>query len=269
MVPQGVTGELYVSGICLAEGYLNRQELTDTKFINNPFEQGTFSRMYRTGDLARWLPDGNIEFLGRTDDQVKVRGFRVEPGEIETAIQQHPAVDAVVVLALPGKQGGKELVAYIAAHQQLTVTDMRNYLGQLLPAYMIPSFFVQLDSLPYNTNGKINKKMLPDPLVAGLSAGNEYEAPRNETEEKLARIWKTLLGKDRIGVKDNFFELGGHSLQATQLIARIKKEFSVRINIQTLFNEPTIENISDHILFLLDQEQRMRNSEQLMEIDLL
>jgi acyl carrier protein len=111
--------------------------------------------------------------------------------------------------------------------------------------------------------------MLPDPLVAGLSAGNEYEAPRNETEEKLARIWKTLLGKDRIGVKDNFFELGGHSLQATQLIARIKKEFSVRINIQTLFNEPTIENISDHILFLLDQEQRMRNSEQLMEIDLL
>jgi acyl carrier protein len=178
-------------------------------------------------------------------------------------------VDAVVVLALPGKQGGKELVAYIAAHQQLTVTDMRNYLGQLLPAYMIPSFFVQLDSLPYNTNGKINKKMLPDPLVAGLSAGNEYEAPRNETEEKLARIWKTLLGKDRIGVKDNFFELGGHSLQATQLIARIKKEFSVRINIQTLFNEPTIENISDHILFLLDQEQRMRNSEQLMEIDLL
>lgn len=268
LVPPGVTGELYLGGICVADGYLNRPDLSEEKFISDPFRNEPGAKMYRTGDLGRWLPDGNIEFIGRIDDQVKIRGYRVELGEIETAIQLHPLVDSAVVVARSAKDATKELVAYIVSREVLNTTDLRAYLGKSLPAYMVPAYFVQLDTLPFTTNGKLNRKKLPDPEELGMSSGIEYIAPRNATEEKLVSIWQDVLGKERIGIKDNFFELGGHSLKATQLISRINKAFLVRINIQSIFNEPTIENISDHILFVLDQKNRASNKEALMEIEL-
>jgi len=243
--PIGVVGELCITGDGLARGYLNRQELTAEKFVDNPSEPGT--RMYKTGDHARWLQDGNIEFMGRIDHQVKIRGYRIELGEIENKLLSHEAVKEAVVIARADNNGNGYLCAYIAESKQLTIADLRKHLAKDLPDYMIPTYFIQIDKLPLTPNGKVDKKALPEP-DGNISTGVEYEAPRNATEEKLVDIWREVLGVKELGINDNFFELGGHSLKATSLLASIHKELSVEIPLREIFIAPTIKEMSKYIM---------------------
>ncbi|NRT44807.1 amino acid adenylation domain-containing protein/non-ribosomal peptide synthase protein (TIGR01720 family) [Clostridium beijerinckii] len=243
LVPIGVAGELYIAGHGLARGYLNRPELTAEKFIDNPFELGT--KMYKTGDLARWLPDGNIEFLGRIDNQVKIRGFRIELGEIENRLVENENIKEATVLVKENKDGEKYICAYVVSENSLEELDLRNYLRETLPEYMIPAYFVKLEKMPLTTNGKIDRGVLPEPsLNATLT---EYEAPRNEIEEILASIWSEVLGIEKVGINDNFFELGGHSLKATVLISKIHKELNKEVPLKELFRFPTIKELSKYI----------------------
>ncbi|MBB5624256.1 amino acid adenylation domain-containing protein [Pedobacter cryoconitis] len=235
--PVGVAGEICLGGDGLARGYLNRPELTEEKFVANPFVAG--EKIYRTGDLGRWLPDGSIEFIGRQDDQVKIRGHRIEPGEIANMLQENKEVEGALVLALPNQDGEYELVAYIVTKLYLNPSNIRLYLSRKLPAYMIPAHFVLLDEFPLTANGKIDKKRLPDPSGAG--SGTEYLAPRNETEEKLVSIWQKILKKEKIGVLDNFFEIGGHSLKATRLASQLHKEFDVKVELKEIFSNAVLE----------------------------
>ncbi|MVT11414.1 non-ribosomal peptide synthetase [Chitinophaga tropicalis] len=240
LVPVGVIGELCIGGVGVARGYLNKPELTAEKFVANPFRAG--ERMYRTGDLARWLADGSIEYLGRKDDQVKIRGFRIEPGEIETALQGHGSVTTAAVIARAVGSGEKELVAYVVGGEALQASTLRAYLGSLLPAYMVPGYFVQLEALPLSPNGKLDRKRLPSPEGMGLSGSHEYVAPRSETEKQLVEIWESILGKQQISIKDNFFELGGHSLKATRLASQIHKSFQVKLSLKELFSATVLED---------------------------
>ncbi len=244
IVPVGVAGELCIAGEGLARGYLNRPELTSEKFIDNPFEQGT--RMYRTGDLVRWLPDGNIEFLGRIDHQVKIRGYRIELGEIENKLLSYETVKETVVTARDDTDGNKYLCAYITGDEDIKVSELREYLSNSLPDYMIPSYFIQLDKLPLTQNGKLDRKALPKP-DGKISTGTEYEAPRSSAEEKLVEIWREVLGVEKIGINDNFFGLGGHSLKATSLASKIHKIMNVEVPLKEIFTNPTIKGISEYI----------------------
>lgn len=247
-VPIGAVGELYVSGAGLAVGYLNNVRLTAEKFLANPFKKGEY--MYQTGDLGKWLPNNNLEFLGRIDQQIKLRGFRIELGEIENGLQEHEHIKkALVVIHDPAdtqKKGEKLLCAYIVADKELTASALREYLAGKLPDYMIPSFFVKLDKIPLNTNGKVDWKALPPPDLQGET---EYVPPGNKMEEQLVEIWSTVLGRTRelIGIKSNFFEMGGHSLSATVLIAEIHKAFEVKIPLVDIFRFPTIKGLTAHI----------------------
>ncbi len=240
LMPIGVSGELCISGDGLARGYLNRPELTKEKFVDNPFEIGT--KMYKTGDLARWIPDGNIEFLGRIDNQVKLRGFRIELGEIESILLGHVDVKETVVLSRENKYSDKYLCAYVVSEKKISELDLKSHLKKSLPKYMIPSYFVQVDKMPVTTNGKLNRKALPKPNLDVIL--NEYEAPRNEIEEKLSKIWSEVLGVKRVGINDDFFDLGGHSLKATVLISKIHKELNKEIPLKELFKKPTIKDLS-------------------------
>lgn len=242
--PIGVAGELCIGGYGVAREYLNNVELTEERFIKNPFEEK--ERIYKTGDLARWLPDGNVEFLGRIDFQVKIRGFRIELGEIENQLLKHEAVKEVIVVAKEDSTENKYLCAYITSEKALDIIELKEYLSQVLPDYMIPSYYVQLDKLPLTSNGKIDRKALPEP-DGFIKTEVEYEVPRDEIEKKLVDIWSEVLGVDRIGVNDNFFELGGHSLKATSLVARIYKELSVEIPIKEVFRIPTIRDMRKYI----------------------
>ena len=249
LVPIGVAGELYIGGVGLARGYLNRPELTAAKFIANPFGDG---RLYKTGDLARYCPDGNIEFLDRIDRQVKVRGFRIELGEIEAVLCRHPDLqDAIVVVLAEGSED-KRLVAYIVTRERKTVSSaqLRRFLQQRLPNYMVPAAFVPLEKLPLMPNGKVNRNALPMPEVQHF-ASKHFVAPVTATEERLAGIWTTVLKLDRVGIHDNFFELGGHSLLATQTISRISEEFGLNLLLRNLFEAPTIAELGDCIDILL------------------
>lgn len=260
LCPIGVVGDIYIAGDPLARGYLHQPELTNEKFVPNPFNPGT--RMYKSGDQGRWLPDGNIAFWGRKDGQVKVRGFRIEMGEIESALLTHPAVTKAVVTARAATDGEKELIAYIVSDEKFSDgAVLANYLMAKLPGYMIPTYFVPLDELPINANGKLDRKKLPSPEGAGLSLGAEYVAPRNENEEKLVRIWQEVLGREKIGVKDNFFAIGGHSLSATRLASFIRRDFGVSLNLPAIFNNATIENIS------LEIEKTYWANNQMFDID--
>jgi amino acid adenylation domain-containing protein len=243
LLPVGLTGEICITGGGLSAGYLNQPDLTAAKFVTNPFVPG--ERMYKTGDLGRWQADGTIVFCGRKDDQVKISGFRIELGEIEAALRLHEEIDnAVVIVRHNG--GEKELVAYIVSRATLHIPDLRAYLSNKLPAYMVPGYFVQLEEIPLTTNGKVDRKRLPDP--GNTLTGVEYVAPRNETEMKLAQIWEEILGREKIGVKDDFFDLGGQSLKATRVIMRVKKEFNIEIDLSSIFLEPTIEVLADKIM---------------------
>ncbi|MDM8550508.1 amino acid adenylation domain-containing protein [Desulfobacterales bacterium HSG2] len=240
-VPIGVIGELCIAGVNVGRGYLNKPELTEEKFVPDPFHPG--ERMYRTGDLCRWLPDGNIEYLGRNDFQVKIRGFRIELGEIENRLSSYGPVQDSVVVARE-IQDDYVLAAYMTGKEELSISKLRDHLKAGLPEYMIPSYFVQLESLPLNQSGKTDRKALPDPFETGMGPETEYIAPRNEAEEKLAAICQEVLGIEKVGIQDNFFELGGHSLKATQVVSRIHKEFGAEITLQAFFNKPTIEKLA-------------------------
>ncbi|MDF5731657.1 MAG: amino acid adenylation domain-containing protein [Rhizonema sp. PD38] len=253
-VPIGVTGELYVGGAGLAREYLNRPELTAERFIANPFVDG--ERLYKTGDRARYLPDGNIEFLGRIDFQVKIRGFRIEPGEVEAVVSQHPQVRQVVVIARSDCPGDKYLTAYIVPAQTTrasfqesapTIADLRHFLKQQLPDYMIPSVYVILDALPLTPNGKVDRRALPTPESFRLDKEAEYIAPRTLVEEMLAKIWAEVLGLEKVGIDDNFFDLGGHSLKATRVLSRVQEAFQIELPQISLFDEPMIAKFSQVI----------------------
>ncbi|MGW8960046.1 amino acid adenylation domain-containing protein, partial [Paenibacillus sp. NPDC055715] len=246
-VPIGVAGEMYVAGEGLARGYLNRPDLTAEKFVDSPFAEG--EKLYRSGDLAAWLPDGNIEYLGRIDHQVKIRGYRIELDEIETQLLNVEGVEEAVVLARQDGGGEKALVAYFVADRTLTVSEMRTSLAQEIPGYMIPSYFVQLERMPLTTNGKVDRKALPEPQ-GGLQTGVEYVAPRNRTESQLVKIWEEVLGYSGIGVLDNFFELGGHSLRATNLVSKIRKEMNVELPLRDVFRYMTVESMAGAIASL-------------------
>ncbi|TAF05877.1 MAG: amino acid adenylation domain-containing protein, partial [Nostocales cyanobacterium] len=238
IVPVGVPGELYIGGVALADGYLNREELTAERFIINPFD--TSSRLYKTGDLVRYLPDGNIEFLGRIDNQVKIRGFRIELGEIEAVLSQTADIQASCIIVREDNPGDKRLVAYIVANKTQTISQLRENLKARLPEYMIPSTFVYLESLPLTPSGKIDRLALPKPSI-NTETEDKYVAPTTPTEEILTGIWTQVLKIERVGIKDNFFELGGHSLLATQLVSRIRASFQVEIPLKNIFTSPTIE----------------------------
>ena len=217
----GIPGELHIGGVCVAQGYHNRHELTREKFIPDPFSRELGARLYKTGDMARYLPSGEIEFLGRGDDQVKIRGFRVELGEIEAALAKHPEVREVAVVAREDTPGEKRLVAYLVAVQEAkpTPTEFRHYLQQHLPDYMVPSTIVLLQAMPLTPNGKINRRGLPAPEVESCS--DEIAVATDAFQAQLVRIWEEVLGRKPIGIRDNFFELGGHSLLAARLMHRI------------------------------------------------
>jgi len=247
LVPIGVVGEICVSGDGVARGYSDRPELTAKKFVPNPFTEGR--KMYKTGDLGKWLPDGTIQFIGRKDHQLKIRGYRVELGEIEHALQQYTAIQECVVLPKESKGNETELVAYLKSQQKLNTKELRTHLQANLPAYMIPTYFVQLEEFPLTQNGKLNKKALPNPSESDLNGDTEYVAPRTDIEKQLVIIWSEVLGIEahKIGINDDFFELGGHSLKATTVISKIAKELSVKLSIKDVFTNKTVEKIGASI----------------------
>ncbi|MCW3467115.1 non-ribosomal peptide synthetase [Chitinophaga nivalis] len=243
-LPIGTTGELFIGGAGVARGYLNRPELTSERFIASPFEAG--ERLYRTGDLGRWLTDGTIEYLGRIDDQVKIRGFRIELGEIENVLQQSGLVQQGVVLAKADYSGNKNLVAYVVPTDDFTKEAAKNWLKTHLPDYMVPALWVIMDEIPLTANGKVNRKALPEP-DAGELVTTVYEAPRNETEEKLAAIWQELLGITRTGIHDNFFELGGDSIRVITVVSRIRHQFKKEISVFEVYVANTIALLAELI----------------------
>ena len=250
MVPVGVVGELYIGGEGLARGYLHRAELTAEKFVPHPYGRTAGERLYRTGDMARWLKTGALEYLGRTDQQVKVRGYRIELGEIETALISHAGVQDAVVLAREDEAGEKRLVAYVVPSgdgPELTISEMRGYLREKLPAYMIPSALVVLTELPFTPNGKVDWRALPAPAGTRPELERPYVAPRDATEEIVAAIWIELLGVTQVGVHDNFFELGGHSLLATRVISKVREAFGSEVPLRALFEEPTVAGLAQRI----------------------
>ncbi len=231
-VPEGVYGELYIGGHGLARGYLNRAELTAERFIPDPFGTVAGDRLYRTGDLVRLLANGNIEFAGRIDNQVKIRGFRIELGEIEAVLTQHPTIRSAVVTPKEMAPGDVRLVAYVIydSHTQPSISELRGFLRETLPDYMVPSIFVTLDAYPMTPNGKVDRKNLPLPSGERAVSATKFIAPNSATEKFLATTWEKILGVDQVGVHDSFFELGGHSLLSMKVIYRIEEEFGVRIN---------------------------------------
>ncbi len=245
-VPIGVAGELHIGGAGLARCYLNRPDLTEAKFIPNPFSDELEARLYKTGDLGRYLPDGNIEFLGRLDYQVKIRGFRIELGEIEATLTQHPKVRETLVIARDDRPGDKYLVAYVVPQKEQlpTTAELRGFLKQSLPDYMVPSAFVMLPALPLTPNGKIDRKALPTPDSSSQEAPKTFVAPRDQLELQLTKIWENVLGIQPIGVRDNFFELGGHSLLAATLWTEIEKVVGKNLPLATLFQAPTVEQLA-------------------------
>lgn len=244
-VPIGVTGEIYVGGDGVGRGYLNRPELTQENFIPNPFTKKIGDRLYKTGDLARYLPNGNIEYLGRIDYQVKIRGYRVELAEIEAILVSHPQVQQAVVIVWEEPSDLEQLVAYIVSKQSfLKESQFRQFLQQKLPDYMVPSSIIMLEAMPLTPNGKINRQALPTPSNS-IKQSDNFIPPRNVVELQLAQIWSEVLVIDRIGIKDNFFELGGHSLLAVRLMVKIQQHFQNNLPLATLFQSPTIEQLAN------------------------
>lgn len=245
-VPAGISGELYIGGDGLARGYLNQPELTAEKFIPNPFSNEPGERLYKTGDIARYLPNGNIEFLGRTDHQVKLRGFRIELGEIEAVLVQHPAVREAVVIVREDIPGEKRLVAYLIPNQRPAppVSELRRFLKQELPDYMVPSAFVLLSALPLTPNGKVDRRALPVPDQAPSTLKGNFLAPRDPLEHQLTQMWEQLLDIQPIGIHDNFFELGGHSLLAVRMMHQIEQVWGQKLPLSTLFADATVEHLA-------------------------
>lgn len=248
-VPVNTPGELHIGGAGVARGYLNRPELTSEKFIKNPFSlfgNNPAARLYKTGDLACYLESGEIAYLGRIDDQIKILGHRIEPNEIVTVLDRHPAIQASLVVAREDACSEKHLVAYVVQNPvaELAAADLRNFLRNELPEYMVPAVFVQLENLPLTQNGKLDRAVLPAPNAENTLRDEQFIAPRTPIEERLAVMLSSLLGLEEVGVTDNFFMLGGHSLLGTQLISHIRGTFGVEMALRTLFDSPTIEQLS-------------------------
>ena len=248
-VPIGEPGELYIAGANLAKGYLNRPELTAERFIAHPFNNEAGARLYKTGDLARYLPDGQIAFMGRSDQQIKIRGYRIELGEIEAVISQHTEVLQVAVSASESALGEKRLVAYIVPRPEaeMTLSSLREPLSERLPEYMVPSSFVLLEALPLTPNGKVDRRALPAPETANTMRDDDFVAATTPTEKRVTEIVTSLMGLEKISIDDNFFMLGGHSLLGTQIIARVADTFGVKLALRTLFDTPTIRDLSAEI----------------------
>jgi amino acid adenylation domain-containing protein len=242
-VPIGVSGELWIAGDGLARGYVDRPELTAERFVVHRLSEALEERLYRSGDLVRWLRDGTLEFLGRLDDQVKVRGFRVELGEIEAVLVLHPRVRESVVVARRTPDGGRNLVAYVVGPGPEDSRELHVFLSRKLPEYMIPAAFVALERLPLTPNGKVDRRALPEPEASGGSTGTAID-PRDELERQVAAIWQEVLSVSRVGVRDNFFDLGGHSLLAVRMFARLEEQVGVKLPLATLFQAPTIEGLA-------------------------
>ncbi|RKH00364.1 amino acid adenylation domain-containing protein, partial [Corallococcus sp. CA053C] len=246
-VPTGVPGELFIGGASVGRGYLGRPDLTAERFVPDGFATEPGARMYRTGDRVRWLRDGRIEFLGRVDHQLKIRGYRVELGEVEAVLARHPGVSECVVVARDDASQGRQLIAYAVGRfeQALEESALRAHLTTRLPDYMVPATFVVLDALPRTSNGKVDRKALPEPSRSTEDTG--HVAPRTPTEQRLAALWQELLGVPRVGVHDSFFDLGGHSLLATQVVAKAGSLFSARLAVIDLFEAPTLEGLAARI----------------------
>ena len=262
-VPVGVVGEIYIGGAGVARGYLNRPELTAERFVRLEGE-----RYYRSGDLGRWLANGLLEFVGRADEQVKVRGYRIEVGEVEAALSSHERVKEAVVTARADGSGEKRLVAYFVAAEEPapTIAELREHLQERLPEYMVPTVYVELAKIPLTALAKVDRKALPEPEAAGVVRDAEYLAPRTATEEILAGLWGEVLGVARVGVTDNFFELGGHSLLATQLMSRVRAAFSVEVPLRSVFGKPTIEGMAVVIEEILIEEINRLSDDEVQDL---
>ncbi|MEM9266978.1 MAG: non-ribosomal peptide synthetase, partial [Cyanobacteria bacterium P01_F01_bin.13] len=245
-VPTGVPGELYIGGNSLARGYLNRPDLTELKFIPHPYSREANARLYKTGDRVRYLSDGNIEFLGRVDNQVKIRGFRIELGEVESALLQYPGVRETVVVVREDTPGSPQLIGYIipASEQLASTSDLKGFLRQRLPSYMVPATIFPLETFPLTPNGKIDVRALPAPSSLMMEEETVYVAPRTPLESSLATIWAEILDLPKVSIQDSFFELGGHSLQAIQAIGQIMNSLEVELPISALFQAPTVEQMA-------------------------
>lgn len=248
-VPVGVPGEIYIGGAGLARGYLNAPELAAAKFVDDAFHTKPPCRLYKTGDLARYLPDGQIAFLGRVDQQIKIRGYRIEPNEIVTALDRHPNILANAVAAREDSGGDRYLVAYVvlSSDSDLTAVALQEFLRHQLPAYMVPSVFVRLESMPVTANGKVDHASLPAPSARNRIADRSYIEPRSAVERRLVAIVTKLLRTDQVGINDNFFLLGGHSLLGAQLITEIRDAFGVALSLHTIFDFPTPAGLSAEI----------------------
>jgi acyl-CoA synthetase (AMP-forming)/AMP-acid ligase II/acyl carrier protein len=248
-VAPGKSGELYIGGAGVARGYLNRPDITAEKFIRDPFNSESGARLYKTGDLACRLADGQIAYLGRIDDQIKILGYRIEPNEIVAVLDRHPAIQSSVVVARGNSCEEKRIAAYIVMRNGTSpaAADLRSLLQNELPDYMVPSVFVCLEALPLTPNGKVDRAALPDPDLENTLRDEPFTPPRTPIEERLAKILTTLLNLNEVSVNDNFFLLGGHSLLGTQLIGRIRGAFGVELGLRTLFDTPTIADLSTEI----------------------
>ncbi|MEH2065253.1 MAG: amino acid adenylation domain-containing protein [Nostoc sp.] len=249
LTPIGIKGEIYIGGTGLARCYMQHPELTAQRFIPNSFSHEPGARLYKTGDLGRYLPDGTIEFIGRSDYQVKIRGFRIELSEIEAVLTEYAQVREAVVIAQENEHGDKHLVAYLVAHQttNLKLSDLNNFLKNHLPNYMLPSSFITLEALPLTPNGKVNRNLLPTLQQGRDHLETKFVAPRNQIEEVIAGIWQELLNVQKVGIYDNFFELGGHSLLATQVIYQMREALQIELPLRSLFDSPTVAGIAEHI----------------------
>lgn len=245
----GTPGELYIGGIGLAKGYLNRPELNTEKFISHPFSPEPGARLYRTGDLVRFLPDGQVDFLGRVDYQIKIRGYRIEPDEIISVLNVHPAVQTSMVLARDDTPGDKHLVAYVVLNQGMNASTnaLQEWLAERLPDYMIPTIFVRLDTLPVTTNGKVDRAALPAPDASNILQREDTATPGTPIEERLVEIVAPLLDLEQVGIDDNFFLLGGNSMMGTQLIMRVAETFGIDLPLRTLFEMPTVRQLAAEI----------------------
>jgi acyl-CoA synthetase (AMP-forming)/AMP-acid ligase II/acyl carrier protein len=258
LVPTGTEGEIFIGGEGLANGYLDRAELTAERFIPHPFLPDSGGRLYRTGDLGRYLPNGQLVCCGRTDHQIKLRGFRIELEEIESLLNQHPAIQVSVVQARQAGDSEKQLVAYYVGRAPASISagELRDHLSQRLPDYMVPAAFVPLADLPVTPNGKVDRARLPDPAEVRPEVRSAYIPPRTPLEEELAGLWQEVLRVERIGVQDDFFELGGHSLLALRIVARLRHRFQLELSPALLFDCRTIEKFALRVFeALLEKEE--------------
>jgi amino acid adenylation domain-containing protein len=252
LVPAGIAGELYVGGDSLARGYVNRADLTAERFIPNPFSKSPGARLYRTGDRARYLADGSIEFLGRHDHQIKIRGHRIELGEIEAVINRHPAVSESIVDCNEDRRGEKRLIAYVVPREQLSIEELRVYLAERVPDYMVPGAFLLMERLPLNANGKVDRDALPAADALHVASGSAYVEPSTEMEKTISSLWQELLGRDKVGIHDNFFDLGGHSLLLIKMQSRLQEVLQRDVAIVDLFRYPSVSSLAQYLS--LDKE---------------